>query len=45
VIEQRLTDCEETRGLFPNLIAVDYSDRGDLLDVVDDINGVSTDRQ
>lgn len=45
VLEQRLTDCEAERGLFPNLIAVDYSDRGDLLDVVDDINGVSTQRE
>lgn len=45
VIEQRLTDCDEERGLFPNLIAVDYSDRGELLDVVDDINGVPTNRE
>jgi hypothetical protein len=37
----RARRCEEIRGLLPNLVAVDFYDRGDLVAVVDELNGVS----
>ncbi len=40
VLEPRLEECREERGMLPNFVAVDYYDRGDLLAVVDDLNGV-----
>jgi hypothetical protein len=40
VLEARLEDCDRERGLFPNMIAVDFSDRGDTLAVVDELNGL-----
>ena len=40
VLLPRLRQCEDERGLLPNFVAVDYYDRGDLLDVVDELNGV-----
>ncbi|MFC5494955.1 hypothetical protein [Nocardioides caricicola] len=40
VLLPRLRECEEERGQLPNFVAVDYYDRGDLLDVVDELNGL-----
>ncbi|MBZ5740720.1 hypothetical protein [Nocardioides mangrovi] len=40
VLLPRLRECEEERGQLPSFVAVDYYDRGDLLDVVDELNGV-----
>jgi hypothetical protein len=39
VLLPRLRECEDERGLLPNFVAVDYYDRGDLLEVVDELNG------
>jgi len=39
VLLPRLQQCQEERGMLPNYVAVDYYDRGDLLDVVDTLNG------
>lgn len=36
----RLEQCADERGQLPNFVAVDYYDRGDLLAVVDELNGV-----
>jgi hypothetical protein len=36
----RARRCEAIRGLAPNLVAVDFYDRGDLVAVVDELNGV-----
>ena len=36
----RVRRCQELRGLFPNIIAVDFAEKGDLMRVVDTINGV-----
>ena len=40
VLLPRLEECAEERGQLPNFVAVDYYDRGDLLAVVDELNGV-----
>ncbi len=40
VLAPRLEECREERGMLPNFVAVDYYDRGDLLAVVDELNGV-----
>lgn len=40
VLLPRLEECERERGQLPNFVAVDFYDRGDLLDVVDELNGV-----
>lgn len=40
VLVPRLEQCEEERGRLPNFVAVDYYDRGDLLDAVDELNGL-----
>lgn len=36
----RVQRCREERGQFPNFIAVDFHDIGDLMQVVDGLNGV-----
>ena len=36
----RVQRCQQIRGLFPNIIAVDFSEKGDLFRVVDAVNGV-----
>lgn len=36
----RAHDCEDERDRLPNVIAVDFYTRGDLFDVVDELNGV-----
>lgn len=38
VLLDRIEECEATRGRLPNLIAVDFFDRGDLIEVVDQLN-------
>ncbi len=40
VLLPRLEECEDERGQLPNFVAVDYYDRGDLLGVVDELNGL-----
>ena len=37
----RLRDCEAERGQTPNLVAVNFYRSGDLLAIIDEINGVS----
>jgi hypothetical protein len=39
VLLRRLRECQVERGMLPNYVAVDHYDRGDLLDVVDELNG------
>jgi hypothetical protein len=39
VLWPRVRSCEEERGLLPNYVAVDFYDQGDLLKVVDKLNG------
>jgi hypothetical protein len=41
VLGPRLDACREQRGHIPNYVAVDYYDRGALMDEVDRLNGVS----
>ncbi|MCW2825006.1 MAG: hypothetical protein JWQ91_1923 [Aeromicrobium sp.] len=40
VLLPRVRECERQRGQNPTFVAVDYYDRGDLLGVVDRLNGV-----
>ena len=40
VLWPRVAQCRDERGLQPNLVAVNYADIGDLLAVVDRLNGV-----
>jgi hypothetical protein len=40
VLLARARECERERGLLPNYVAVDFYDRGDLFDVVDELNGL-----
>jgi len=39
VLLPRVLRCQEERGMLPNFVAVDFYDRGDLLDVIDTLNG------
>ena len=36
----RAQQCAEERGRMPNIVAVDFYGRGDLFDVVKELNGV-----
>jgi hypothetical protein len=36
----RVQACMGERGRFPTIIGVDFYDQGDLLEVVNDLNGV-----
>ena len=38
VLKRRVEGCERERGLVPNIIAVDFAERGDLLRVVRELN-------
>ena len=38
----RALQCQEERGLMPNIVAVNYYRTGDLIDVVDALNGVGS---
>lgn len=40
VLLPRLQRCQSERGRLPNFVAVDFYDQGDLLDVVDTLNGL-----
>ena len=40
VLMPRVRDCMTQRNRFPNLIGVNFYDKGDLLRVVDEVNGV-----
>lgn len=40
VLGERARRCREERGRIPNFVAVNWYDRGDLLEVVDELNGV-----
>ncbi|MXW34589.1 MAG: phosphatidylinositol-specific phospholipase C domain-containing protein [Chloroflexi bacterium] len=40
VLLPRLRECATDRGLTPNLVAVNFSRSGDLLAVIDELNGV-----
>jgi hypothetical protein len=40
VLLARARECEHERGLLPNLVAVDWYDRGDLRGVVNTLNGL-----
>jgi hypothetical protein len=39
VLWPRVRECEEERGQLPNYLAVDFYDQGDLIQVVDRLNG------
>lgn len=41
-LESRLAMCEERRGRAPNILAVDFVDVGDLVDVIEDVNRSGT---
>jgi hypothetical protein len=40
VLAPRLEECQQDREMLPNYVAVDFYDRGDLFDVVDELNGL-----
>ena len=40
VLLSRLEQCQAERDRLPNFVAVDFYDQGDLLDVVDTLNGL-----
>jgi hypothetical protein len=40
VLLTRLEQCQAERERLPNFVAVDFYDQGDLLDVVDALNGL-----
>jgi hypothetical protein len=42
VLMARVQRCRQLRGLFPNIVAVDFAEKGDLFRVVDALNGVSS---
>ena len=39
VLSSRAQRCELERGHLPNFVAVNFAEEGDLLRVVDDLNG------
>jgi hypothetical protein len=41
VLDARAKRCQAERGHIPNFVAVDFAEEGDLLRVVDDLNGVA----
>ena len=40
VLLPRLLQCQEERGLLPNLISIDFWEQGDTLEVIDVLNGL-----
>ena len=40
VLMPRVKACMAERGRFPTIVGVDFATAGDLLQVVDDLNGV-----
>jgi hypothetical protein len=43
LLRDRLALCAKMRAHMPNLIAVDFYSQGDLMQIVDDLNGVGPD--
>jgi hypothetical protein len=41
VLLGRARECQQQRGLFPTIVAVNFADQGDLLKVVDTLNGTT----
>jgi hypothetical protein len=41
VLSRRVRQCQDERGQIPNFVAVNWYDQGDLLAVVDDLNGLA----
>jgi hypothetical protein len=39
VLQERMQRCVDERGRVPNVVAVDFAERGDLLSVTDDLDG------
>ncbi len=39
-LEERVVECQDVQGRTPNVIAVDFAQTGDLIEVVDELNGV-----
>ncbi|MEJ5254805.1 MAG: hypothetical protein WHS89_05590 [Acidimicrobiales bacterium] len=44
VLMARVRQCQAERNLFPNIVGVNFYDQGDLLRVVDELNGVASNR-
>jgi hypothetical protein len=44
VLMSRVRQCETERNKFPNIVGVNFYDQGDVLRVVDELNGVTVDR-
>ena len=44
VLMPRVRQCQQDRGKLPNIVGVNFYDQGDLLRVVDELNGVTADR-
>lgn len=40
VLRDRIERCRSDRGRLPNMIAVDFHDRGDVIDIVRELNGI-----
>lgn len=41
MLMERVRECEKERGMLPNLLGVNFAEQGDLLGVVDELNGVT----
>jgi hypothetical protein len=41
VLRRRVADCEDVRGRPPNVVAVDWYSIGDVLEIVDEVNGTA----
>jgi hypothetical protein len=42
VLDARAKQCTTERGHMPNFVAVNFAENGDLLRVVDDLNGITS---
>ena len=40
-LDARVSECEDVRHRHPNIIAVDFYDRGDVFAFVDSLNGLT----
>jgi len=40
VLGERVRECQQERGQIPNFVAVNWYDQGELLQVVNELNGV-----
>ena len=41
ILLPRLLECQDERGLLPNLISIDFWEQGDTLEVIDILNGLN----